>query len=222
MTAFDPILEAATARVGGTDALAARLPEVKSADELRVVPDDRYLSLIALRIFRAGLKHSLVDAKWPHFENAFGGFHPRRVRAMTDEQLEKLLADRRLIRHWGKMKAVRTNAAAVCALEEETGGVGPYLADWPGNRITGLWDDLGRRFAHMGGKSGPYFLRMAGKDTFLLTEAVARALQRWDAFHATPKSKADRDKVQAIFNDWAAATGRPLAHLSMILALSAD
>jgi len=63
MTAFAPVFETAFARTGGEDALAARLPEAKSADELRAVTDDRYLSLMSLRVFRAGIKHSVVDAR---------------------------------------------------------------------------------------------------------------------------------------------------------------
>lgn len=50
-------------RFGSREALEARLPQPKSAAELCALGDDRYLSLISLRIFRAGLKHSLVDAK---------------------------------------------------------------------------------------------------------------------------------------------------------------
>ncbi len=138
--------------------------------------DDRYLSLMSLRIFRAGLKHAMVDARWPAFEEAFQGFEPRRVRMMSDEDLDALLTDRRLIRHAAKMHAVRANAAALCDLGEDKGGFGAYLAGWPGAEVVGLWDDLAERFSHLGGNSGPYFLRMAGKDTFLLTGDVARAL----------------------------------------------
>ncbi len=90
MAPFAEILAAAEAREGGAEALAARLPLPKSAEELRALGDDRYLSLMSLRVFRAGLKHSLVDAKWPAFEAAFAGFEPRRVRAMNDEALEGL------------------------------------------------------------------------------------------------------------------------------------
>jgi 3-methyladenine DNA glycosylase Tag len=68
MSDFVPILDAASARAGGTAALEERLPAPKSAERLRAVGDDRYLSLMSLRIFRAGLKHSLVDARWPAFE----------------------------------------------------------------------------------------------------------------------------------------------------------
>lgn len=222
MSDFAPIFEAASARVGGAAALEERLPKPKSADELRAVGDDRYLSLMSRRVFRAGLKHSLVDARWPAFEEAFEGFEPRRVRAMSDEAVETLLSDRRLIRHGPKMKAVRDNAAALCDLAEAGSGFGSYLAGWPGSGIVGLWDDLGRRFRHLGGKSAPYFLRMAGKDTFIFTDSVVRGLAYWDACDGNPKTKAGRKAAQAVFNAWAAKTGRPLCQLSMILAVSID
>ena len=101
---FEAIEERARERVGGMQALVARLPQPKSAEEQRALGDDRYLSQMSLRIFRAGLKHNLVDARWPAFEDAFNGFEPPRVVAMSDEELEALLADQRLIRHWGKLK----------------------------------------------------------------------------------------------------------------------
>src|ERR1700745_1343907 len=88
---FAPILEGGRTRLGAA-ALEARVPQRRSAAELKAVPDDRYLSQMSLRIFRAGLKHSLVDAKWPAFEEAFHNFDPRRVRAMSDDALEALLA----------------------------------------------------------------------------------------------------------------------------------
>jgi len=222
MTRFATIYGKAEAHAGCADALAARLPSPLSSAELCALGDDRYLSLMSRRIFRAGLKHSLVDAKWPAFEEAFLRFDPKRVRALSEDQLDALMRDRRLIRHWGKIKAVCANAAEMGRIADAKGSVGAYLADWPACDIVGLWDELARRFAQMGGNSSPYFLRMAGKDTFILTDSVVTALDRWGAFSGAPKSKFDRAKVQAAFNAWAAATGRPLAHLSMILALSVD
>jgi 3-methyladenine DNA glycosylase Tag len=219
---FEAIEERARERVGGMQALVARLPQAKSPEELRALGDDRYLSLMSLRIFRAGLKHSLVDARWPAFEDAFRGFGPARVVAMSDEELEALLSDQRLIRHWGKLKSVRANAAAMLQLADEAGGMGAWLAAWPREDVVGLWRELGKRFSQLGGNSGPYFLRMVGKDTFLLTDSVVKALNHWDAFAGTPKSKADRQRVQEAFNVWHRATSRPLCQLSMILAASVD
>jgi 3-methyladenine DNA glycosylase Tag len=219
---FEAIEERARERLGGAQALVDRLPIPKSADELRATPDDRYLSDMSRRIFRAGLKYSLVDGKWPAFEEVFAGFAPRRVVAMSDEELEALLEDKRLIRHWGKLKSVRANAAAMMQLNEQKGGMGSYLADWPRDDLVGLWADLAKRFTQLGGNSGPYFLRMVGKDTFILTDAVVKALNHWDAFDGTPKSKADRASVQDVFNAWHRATSRPYCQLSMILAASVD
>lgn len=221
MPGFTEILDAARARHGAT-ALEARLPQPRMPGELRALPDDRYLSQMSLRIFRAGLRHSLVDAKWPAFEEAFLGFDPHRVRAMPDEALDRLLGDDRLIRHGGKIRAVRDNAAMMLEIAAAHGGFGAWLADWPAADITGLWEALARRFSQMGGNSGPMFLRMVGKDTFVLSPSVVAALKRWGVAAAAPKNRRDRAAVQACFNQWAAETGRPLCQLSVILACSVE
>ena len=101
----------------------------------------------------------------PAFEAAFQGFEPRRLRMLSDEDLDLLLTDRRLIRHAAKIHAVRANAAALHEIAGEAGSFGAYLADWPGADVVDLWDDLAKRLRQMGGNSGPYFLRMAGKDS---------------------------------------------------------
>ena len=74
----------------------------------------------------------------------------------------------------------------------------------------------------MGGNSGPSFLRMVGKDTFVLTYSVVAALKRWGAVTVPPKNRQDRAAVQTCFNAWAAETGRPLCQLSQILAASIE
>ncbi|HXQ65012.1 MAG TPA: DNA-3-methyladenine glycosylase I [Alphaproteobacteria bacterium] len=220
MTPFRTILAAAEKRTGGKAELAKLLPKPKTANELSALSDDRCLSMISLRVFRAGLKHSLVDAKWPAFEAVFHGFVPRRVRAMSDEALERLMGDRRLIRHWGKLKSVRDNAAAMIAVSNEHGSMGRYLADWPADNIIQLWDDLAKRFSQMGGNSAAYFLRMVGKDTFILTPYVARALIEWGAMRGGPKGKKEREMAAAAILAWAKEAKRPLCQVSMILARS--
>ncbi|HEY8871562.1 MAG TPA: DNA-3-methyladenine glycosylase I [Stellaceae bacterium] len=221
LTPFATILEAARARHGAAG-LQARLPQPKTQEQLKAMPDDRYLSQMSLRIFRAGLKHSVVDAKWPAFEEVFYRFDPHRVRAMPDEALEGLMGDPRLIRHWGKLKAVRDNAAAMLDLAAEHGSFGAWIAGWPGSDIVGLWEALAKNFSQMGGNSGASFLRMVGKDSFVLSPSVVAALKHWGAIQAPPKNRQDRAQVQASFNAWAAAAGQPLCHLSMTLGMSVE
>ena len=180
---FGPILAAAELR-HGAEGIAARLVVPKTPAELAALPDDRYLSLMSLRIFRAGLKHELVDAKWPAFEEVWHGFDLARCARVWDEELEGILADRRLIRHLGKLRSIRTNAAAMLAVAAEHGSFGNWLAGWPGDDVVGLWEALAKRFAQLGGNSAPMFLRMAGKDTFVPTELGDPG--RWCAGSAMP------------------------------------
>lgn len=218
---FQAIEEAAVMR-HGTKAVAERLVTPASTPQLVAIPDDRYLSTMCRRLFHAGLKHSLVDQKWPAFEEVFAGFDPTRVAALYDEDLEAMLEDKRLIRHMAKLRAVRHNAAAVRRVAETHGGFGAYIADWPATEITGLWGDLTQRMQQLGGNSAPNFLRMVGKDTFILSDSVTSGLAFWQAFSGSTKSKAALAEIQRVFNRWHEETGKPLCQLSQILAMSAD
>lgn len=220
-TSFAAIEEAARLRHGSA-AIDARLVQPRPAAEIAALAEDRWLSQMMLRVFRAGLRHELVDRKWPAFEAAFAGFDPEACARLADERIEELLADRALIRNLPKLRAVRANARAILALRAEAGGIGRWVADWPGTDIVSLWDELARRFEQLGGNSGAYLLRMVGKDTFLLTSSVVTGLGRWGVLGAPPRSRADRATVQAAFNRWAGETGRPLCQLSQILAMSVD
>lgn len=209
-------------RFGSVEALEARLPQAKSPAELEQVGDDRYLSLISLRIFRAGLKHSLVDAKWPAFEEVFFGFDPEKVVLMGGERLENLMQDARLIRHLGKLKSVPRNAQFVLDVAREYGSFGKLLAGWPCGDIVGLWKLLAKRGSQLGGMSAPRFLRMAGKDTFVLGDDVVAALKAQEIVDKAPTSQKDLALVQAAFNQWQEQSGRPLCQISMMLAFTVN
>lgn len=205
-------------RFGSAKALEAMLPQPRSDAELRALSDDSYLSLISLRIFRAGLKHSLVDAKWPAFEEVFFGFDPEKVVLMGAERLENLMQDARLIRHLGKLKSVPRNAQFILDVRREKGSFGALIADWPVSDIVGLWKYLAKHGSQLGGLSAPRFLRMVGKDTFVPTDDMVAALKAQGVIDKAPTSLKDLAAVQAAFNQWQAESGRPLCQLSVMLA----
>lgn len=205
-------------RFGSAEALEARLPQPATTQALRALGDDRYLSLISLRIFRAGLRHSLVDAKWPAFEALFFGFDPHKVVLMGGEHIERLMQDERIIRHLGKLASVPRNAQFVLDVAREYGSFGALLADWPESDITGLWRLLSKRGSQLGGLSAPRLLRMAGKDTFIPTDDLVAALRAQGVIDAPPTSQKALAAVQAAFNQWREQSGRPLCQLSVMLA----
>lgn len=216
MKTFTWLYEHVQAHKSGED-LEALLPVPKTAGELKQTADDRIFSDMTRRVFRAGLKHSLVDAKWPEFEKAFFSFDPEKVSLMSDEQLENLMQNEKLIRHWGKIKSTRLNAQFVYDMAQQHGSFAAMLAEWPGDNIIGLWEVLKKQGNQLGGNSGPYFLRMVGKDTFILTDDVVAALKAQGVVEKKPTAKRDLQKVQDAFNQWQQESQRPLCQISRLL-----
>ncbi len=222
MRHFDDIYQQVLNRFPAAAELEALLPQAKTEQQLVAVDDAQYLSAMSRRIFRAGLKHALVDAKWPAFEQAFFAFQPVRVAMMSDDELDALMANRAIIRHWGKIKAVRHNAAMVLELAEQHGSFGHWLSSWPGQDIVGLWWYLKKQGRQLGGNSAAYFLRMVGKDSFVLTGDVVAALQSQGIVDKAPTAKRDLQIVQQAFNGWQQQSGRPLCQISRLLAMTVN
>lgn len=218
MIKFESLLALAVKRKGSLDAVQARFPRIADDKTLVARSDSEYLSLMTRRIFRAGLKHSLVDNKWPAFETAFFGFDPEKLVLMPDAMLDERMQDTRLIRHWGKMKAIRHNAQFVVDISKEHGSFGQWLAQWPADNTVGLWQQLKKRGKQLGGNSGAAFLRMAGKDTWYPTTDVVAALKGQNIIDKAPASQRDQNAAQAAFNEWQAESGYPQAHISLVLA----
>ncbi|MEE4617222.1 DNA-3-methyladenine glycosylase I [Pseudomonas alliivorans] len=209
-------------RFGSAKALEAHLPNPKTPRQLQAISADRYLSTLALRVFRAGLKHSLVDSKWPAFEEVFFRFDPEKVVLMGADHLERLMQDARIIRHLGKLKSVPRNAQLILDIEQEHGSFGQFIAQWPVDDITGLWQYLAKHGNQMGGLSAPRFLRMVGKDTFIPSYDVVAALNAQNIVDRVPTSKRDQAIVQDAFNQWHAESGRPMCQLSAMLAFTVN
>jgi 3-methyladenine DNA glycosylase Tag len=86
-----------------------------------------YLNIISRAVFSAGLSWAVIDAKWDAFEEAFRGFDPVAVAALTDPELEVLAEDSRLVRSRSKIRATVDNAAAILAIEREHGSMRAWL-----------------------------------------------------------------------------------------------
>ena len=220
MQAFSSIYEKAAARKGGADELEALLPKPKTAAQLKKVGDDRYLSEMTKCVFRSGFVWQIIEHKWPGFEAAFDHFDTATCAMLSDEDLERLGEDERIVRNAKKIASVRKNAQFIREVKGEHGSFGKYLADWPVEDIVGLWDELKRRGDRLGGATGAFFLRFMGKDTFMLSGDVVKALVRAKVVDKAPSGKKALAAVQAAFNQWREESGRPLCAISRTLSCS--
>lgn len=84
----------------------------------RPLRDDRALfEKLCLEGFQAGLSWLTILRRRPAFRAAFHDFDVERVAAMTDSDVERLLADPAIIRHRGKIRAAIENARVTLGLE---------------------------------------------------------------------------------------------------------
>ncbi|MEZ5667087.1 MAG: DNA-3-methyladenine glycosylase I [Alphaproteobacteria bacterium] len=208
------------ARRGGPDALEALLPQPLPPAELAALGDDRWLSIMTRCVFNAGFNWKVIEAKWPGFEEAFDGFDTGRCAMLSDDDIDRLLKDKRVVRHARKLMSVRENAVFLQGLAAEHGAAGRHLAAWPATDHVGLLDLLKARGSRLGGSTGQYAVRFIGKDSFILSRDVCAALVREGVVDKTPSSRRDMAAVQAAFNRWMDESGRGLTQISRTLAMS--
>ncbi len=91
--------------------------------------DCRLFEKLVLEGAQAGLSWITILRKREAYREAYLGFDPAKVAAMTDAQLEVLLQNPGLVRNRLKVFAARTNARAFLAVQKECGSFDAFL--WP-------------------------------------------------------------------------------------------
>ncbi len=221
MSGFESIFERAAERKGGNAALQTLLPDVAGSDAVAQLDESRFLAEMSRCIFQAGFVWRVIEQKWPGFETVFNGFDVETLLALASEEIDEIAQDQRIVRNRQKINAVLANARFIEEVALEAGSFAGFIADWPESDLVGLFELLKKRGSRLGGMSGQRFLRNVGKDTFVLTADVVRALKENRVeISANPSSKRDLSAIQATFNAWHYETGLPYTHLSKIAAFS--
>ena len=221
MQKFRTIKDRAIKRKGGEKALKTLLKPVISKKKLAQKGDDRFLATMARAINQAGFNWTVIANKWPQFEEAFFKFDITTLGCMPPERWEAYLEDKRVVRHWPKIKAVMENTYFIQDEARQHGSFAKFIANWPENDQVGLMIHLKKHGSRLGGNSGQWFLRYVGKDCFALSQDVITAVQDAGVDVAdNPTSKRDLTKIQNAFNVWHEETSLPYTHLSQIAGFS--
>jgi len=221
MKKFSVIQALAEQRKGGKAALKSLLPKVISNRQLAKKPDDRFLAMMAKTINQAGFNWTVIENKWPQFEEAFFGFDINKLANLSPEQWEAYVQDTRVVRNWQKIKAVMNNVYFIRETAQKHGSFASFIANWPSDNQIGLMAHLKKYGSRLGGQTAQWFMRYVGKDCFVLSKDVVMSLQDSGLqINDTPNSKRDLVQIQTAFNDWHQETNLPYAHLSKIAAYS--
>ena len=226
MESFKKITARAAKRHGGPAVFAAKLkaevPTPATKRKLTTTGDDRYLALMAKCVFRAGFVWRVVGEKWSEFARAYQKIDPQTVVRLSDEALDHLAQDDRIIRHRRKVYSVRHNAAFVRQIAREHESFGKFLAQWPTDDPAGLALYLKKHGDRLGGHTGVYFARYAGRDTFVLTPDVIAACVHQGVVKKEPTSAKALRELQDAMLQWQSESGVSLATISKTLACSID
>ena len=92
------------------------------------VADDQHLfEKICLESFQSGLSWRTILAKRDNFRTAFDHFDFDKVAQFTEQDVERLLADKGIVRHRGKIEAVINNAKRAQELVKQEGSLAAFF-----------------------------------------------------------------------------------------------
>lgn len=92
-----------------------------------VTDDHRLFEKICLEGFQSGLSWLTILRKRENFRSVFAGFDFHKVAEFDDNSVERLLADKGIIRHRGKIEATINNARRAIEMEREFGSLAAYF-----------------------------------------------------------------------------------------------
>ncbi len=154
---FSDIFDRAAERKGGAKALGLLMPQTLDADEIGQFTDAQLLSAMSKQVFQSGFVWRVVENKWPVYEEAFFNFEPFKVLMLSPDQIQERATDATLIRHQKKTQSIVDNAYMVQQLAAEHGSFAEFIANWPEDDITGLWQVLKKKGSRLGGILGLIF-----------------------------------------------------------------
>ena len=115
---------------------------VKTAAELKKILDDQWLAEMAKWVFQAGFVWKVIEAKWDGFEAAFEGLQSGPLALIPDDDLDRLVSDKRIICNGQKIKTVCENASYFIDLAQEHGSVAARFVNGPSDDFLGLLADM--------------------------------------------------------------------------------
>jgi 3-methyladenine DNA glycosylase Tag len=131
------------------------------------VPDNDagYLEMMTMVIFMGGLNRQVVEGKWDGFLEAFEEFDPKKVARFSEEDIERLSEDERIIRYGAKIRAVVDNASRMVDIAAEHGSFGAWLRDAVADEgIDATAKALAKQFRYVSEESARRYLYAVGED----------------------------------------------------------
>lgn len=109
-----------------------------------VTDDHTMFEFLVLESSQAGLSWITILKKRENYRKAFCNFEVEKVARMTDEDIQRLMADEGIIRNLNKIKSTISNARCYIEVQKEFGSFCTYLSSFlpDGKPIVNHWKTL--------------------------------------------------------------------------------
>lgn len=114
-----------------------------------VYDDPRLFEFLVLETFQAGLSWRTVLYKRDNFRLAFDGFDVQKVASYNEEDIQRLLQNKGIIRNRLKIRAAVSNARAFIDIQTKNGSFSEYIWRFTeGKPLVNHWTHVGQIPSH--------------------------------------------------------------------------
>lgn len=107
-----------------------------------VANDQKLFEFMVLESAQAGLSWRTILGRREGYKQAFKNFDPKKVAAMTEDDVERLLKYPGIIRNRLKIRSAINNAKAFLKIQKEYGSFASYMWSWSdGKPIMNTWSE---------------------------------------------------------------------------------
>jgi DNA-3-methyladenine glycosylase I len=126
--------------------------------------DKSYFENLCRVLFQTGLNWAVVEKKWRTIRPAFCNFDVDRIAAFTDVDVQRLLADKGIIRNPYKLHAIIENAKQFQQIRRQYGSFQAYLDSFDKSDHYKVVKALSDRFERIGPTTAALFLFSVGEN----------------------------------------------------------
>ncbi len=150
--------------------------------EARPKNDDGYFEQMAKAVFRSGFNWKVIENKWPDIRKAFADFSIHEVAQFNENDIDRLIKDKVVVRNYRKIVATIDNARKLEAIQKEYGSFLNYLKTISRDGEEKLCKAIVKDFSHVGNSMVVSFFRSVG-------EEMPEMNQQWMEKHLKGRGK---------------------------------
>ena len=115
--------------------------------DITALSDNDFFKHLARAIF-TGIRNNVIQERWPAITKAFLNFDIHRVAKYTEKDVKKLMKNKKIIRHEGRIRATISNAKKMKEIIREYGSFADYINSF--EKLDELIGKLSEEFEFIG------------------------------------------------------------------------